>query len=114
VGIMNNKDIKIRKYRKLSGRCYELACRFVLDNPQWVLIHGRLDLTVFLDQKYANYLHAWARNGNSIYDPAHNSIYQNDEWEKFKPTEIKVYSVEDASLEITKFGWRKRHYGPWD
>jgi len=108
------KNTKFKRYKKLTGRCYEIAFRFIMDNPEWLLIHGELDLTFFLGQQYANYKHAWAKNKNAFFDPANNSIYQADEWEKFKPTEINVYSIKEAVLEATKHGLKKMHYGPWN
>jgi hypothetical protein len=106
--------VKIRRYKKVTGRCYEIAYRFVMDNPEWLLIHGKLDLFDFLGKEYVKYYHAWARKGNEVFDPAHNCIYKKEEWKKFKPIEIKIYSIKEANLEVIKPKWGKCHYGPWE
>jgi hypothetical protein len=107
--------VKMRPYRKTSRRCWEIAWRFVDDNPDWTLVHGKLNLSAFLlGSMYANYDHAWAKRGDYIFDPNHNGFFSKKEWKEFRPKEIKTYSAYTASREMLNPKHGKCHYGPWD
>ncbi len=51
------ETMKVRRYRKTQGRCYELAFKFVLDNPDWQLVHGSRLMASTDSWRYG---HAWA------------------------------------------------------
>jgi len=107
--------VKKRHYRNLTGRCYEIAFRFVSDNEGWALIHGTLDIADALgrdDEKYRHYKHAWAEKGCYVYDPSHNYFYLKKEFERdFNAKPIKSYSLREARSTMINAG--KTHYGPW-
>ena len=85
----------------------------MIDNQDWTLIHGTLNVSDLLgktDKKYRQYGHAWAEKDEYVFDPAHNCFYSKQYFEKsFKAKTIKRYSLRETSKLILKMN----HSGPW-
>ena len=111
--IMKLPGVKIRRYRKTQGRCFEIVFLFVVDNPRWTIVHGTIDIN-FRGRRAPGYIHAWAKRGDYIFEPENNCIFLRDEWEGLKPKEIKTYSIKKAAKEMIDPKNRKRQGGPWD
>ena len=93
-------------FQKRLGRCYELSWQFVMDNPNWNLIHGYIttrDLSKTID-------HAWCETGDMVFDPVVNIKWPKDAYYRFFNAEKeKEYSFKDAIQNGSLTG----HYGPW-
>jgi len=63
--------------RNRNKRCYELASRFVLDNPTWSLVHSVL---FNYDAPGYDYPHAFAEKDGVVYDTALNQFYKKEEY----------------------------------
>jgi hypothetical protein len=93
-----------------NGRCFELAARFVMDNPDWEIVHATLYPRIgnFADQIY---FHSYAQKGNIIFDPVFNQFYNADKHAKYyNTTDKRVYNSKVAIKKMLKSG----NYGPWE
>jgi hypothetical protein len=90
--------------RSRLGRCYELAGRYVFDDPRWSLVHGTAccaDGRVW---------HAWLKFGDYIYDPVLDRSYSAHEYAStFDTEEDSTFTQREAAVTALKFG----HWGPW-
>lgn len=89
------------------GRCYELAGRYVMENPTATLVHGSIQ-----GMGNPRLDHAWAETrGGNIYEPI-----TDREWEPkvfdavFNPKERATYGGHDSLVKMVDTG----HFGPWD
>ena len=96
--------MKLRKFRKRTGRCYELSFATILDNPDWLLVHGSVN------GRYERIGHAWLEKDGMIYDAVLNERMPKDVY-------FEKYDVENcltcANLEAAKLVLSTGHYGPW-
>ena len=114
-----------RRSNPRLGRCFELSGKFIIEYPDWKLVHG-----VITDHRYgtgSSLVHAWVENGGMVYDPVLDESfirfiyyevygiidYTYHDYEKSKgipETPRVVYDSKDAfKLMLTN-----KNYGPWD
>jgi hypothetical protein len=93
-----------------QGRCFELAGRFVMDNPDWDVVHATLypRLGNFGDSIY---FHGYAQKDKIIFDPVFNQFFNADKHEKYyTTTDKRIYDHATAMKMMLKSG----NYGPWE
>ena len=96
--------MKKRSFKNRMGRCYEIAMKFVTDNPSAKIFHG------IINGKEGRIYHAWNEIEGKIYDPVSNRLYSPRNYEiAFKPIILKEYTSEQAIIENLRSG----HYGPY-
>ena len=97
----------LARFKKRTGRCYELAGLVMLNDPtteQLTLIHGRV--SQFENGPLTD--HAWlARADGSTYDPVLNGPRPTGPG--WKAQIAHRYSREEAAHLVTTHG----HWGPW-
>ena len=93
-----------------QGRCFELAARFVMDNPDWDIVHATLypRLGQFADRIY---FHGYAQKGTVIFDPVFNQFFNAEKHEKYyTTTDKRIYNQATAMKMMLK----SENYGPWE
>lgn len=90
------------------GRCYELAAKFVMENPSWSLVHG------FITDKFGNsgntIDHAWAMKDGWRYDAVLDIEFLDNVFDAlFFPENLVIY----PSIEMTQRIYNSCHWGPW-
>jgi len=93
---------------KRQGRCYELACNVMLDEPgakRFTLVHGNIF------NVWGRIDHAWIEVGNGlIYDPTHNRYETAAEFMIRNRAEVHArYSQREADRLVSVTG----NVGPW-
>lgn len=102
-----DKPLKKRRYRNREQRCFELSAKTILDNTDWTLVHGKINLPELPNHFY---FHAWVMNGNKVYDPVKDLECTWEEYqEQFHAEILKTYSAKQTAELISGTG----HYGPW-
>lgn len=99
----------LRRVRKRSGRCYELASRVVRDNADdmgLLLVHGRGRHSV--DLPFIG--HAWIRWRAVVYDPVAD-VYMS-EVQYMGDHDVQVTDVYTRA-EACKLLLATGHHGPW-
>jgi hypothetical protein len=94
-----------------GGDCYQVAGRFVFDNPDATLVHAECYPLI---GPYARiqFHHAWAERGGVVYDYANGKKIEMDvglyrilanvqREQRYTPTEVRLNVV------------KTRHWGPW-
>jgi hypothetical protein len=90
------------------GRCYELNAKFVINNPQWTLVHGFINDRAFGTGNTID--HAWCELDDISYDAVldltlptivHDAL--------FNPTDTVKYRGTTAIQKVLT----TQHYGPW-
>jgi hypothetical protein len=90
------------------GRCYELAGRYVSENPEATLVHGRLVNPFAKGLKELD--HAWVEEGNQIFDPVMDRWWPKDLYKAvFQAKEYQRYSHTD----VLNSSLKHEHWGPW-
>lgn len=99
-------NMNSRKYRKRTGRCYELAWRTVLESDGLTLVHGQCN-----GPEGQVIDHAWIEcSDGSVLDEVLNASFAGDEYaRKYGAIVIRRYSKEEAAKKSLETG----HYGPW-
>jgi hypothetical protein len=100
--------VKPLRHRKRAKRCFELSGVFVLDNPDWILLHAA---TALISLPGCSRLHAFAEKGNVVYDPVINKFYDKERYYLFhKVRDARFYTVK----ELANFVFKTNQWGPWD
>jgi hypothetical protein len=98
---------------KNMGRCYELAFRYILNEPNGRrahLVHGALYGPLVCVEPYE---HAWIwfYRKKLVWDVVHERYYTADEYRhKFHAVAHRVYTRKEACILA---GVRHGHSGPW-
>jgi hypothetical protein len=103
----------LKRIRKRTGRCYELACKVMLEEPdaeRFTLIHGR---TGFCEgDPYPTRHHAWIdMNNGQIYDPVIDRYMTMDDYVALHG----VVEIDDRYTkdEAVRMMLDTKHYGRW-
>ena len=117
--LINSKTIDLSKainvafvpksQKNRDGRCYELAGRFIMANPDWDLVHATLYPYTgkFKDRAFP---HAFAEHGPWVYDPVFNKFYVKLHYYHFyRVTAAKTYTSDEACKMMLK----TKHFGDW-
>lgn len=90
--------------RKRQGRCYELAFKFLMDDPTWTLVHGRVD------SSGAVIGHAWLERDGWVFDPVLNrTLLWDDFATRHRAARLASFNGPDAARRALASG----HSGPW-
>lgn len=104
------KDAVVKDYGPRTGLCYEMAARFVRDNPTWSVVHATLYPQIG-DFVNSVYLHGFAEKDNVIFDPVVNAFYDRESYYKYYAiTDVRKFSATQAR----RLMGRTRHWGSWD
>lgn len=93
-----------------DGRCYEIAGRFIMDNPDWFLVHATLypKLGKFAGKPFP---HAFTELGEIVFDPVFNKFY-------VKAAYYAIHNVTNArkyeSMKALKLMLKTKHFGEWE
>src|SRR5277367_5528874 len=71
--------LRARNYRKRQGRCYELACKYLIesdDAAQWTLVHGDVG-NVGTNPVFG---HAWLERRDAVYDAISDKFFSKAEF----------------------------------
>jgi len=89
-----------------TGTCYEDAGRFLLKQPDSILIHGTIEAPS-LGKRIG---HAWIETDTGyIWEPRSGQYMTPKTFSVFEPVEEARYSAEEASILSLRTG----HWGPW-
>jgi len=107
------------------GRCFELSGKFIMNNPEWKLIHAVITDRVF--GTGSSITHAWCEKDGIVYDPvleeefpaiAYYGLYgvvdyKYNDYEKKNsiPESLKIQYDYKEAIEIML---QTENYGPWD
>lgn len=103
-------DAVVRDYGQRQGNCYEMAAKFVQDNPSWTLTHATLYSRIgkFADKVY---FHAFAEKEGMLFEPNVAKFFPRDAFYRY-------YSITDArhfsGTDLYKNMLRTGHWGAWD
>jgi hypothetical protein len=101
---MNAAAKRRRRYRLRSGRCYELAGKYLLDDPTWTLVHGTAR------GRDGRIGHAWLVRGDTVYDATlDKSFARADYVARYAANEVTTYRAIEAARAMLVSG----HWGPW-
>ena len=100
----------LARIRKRDGRCYELALKAMLLEPEadrWTLVHGRVWRGIpgeLID-------HAWIElDDGRVYDPVKNTYMPGRQYRLMrKVVEVRRYTKQEAMALCAE----AKHYGPW-
>jgi len=87
---------RLRRIRKRSGRCFELAAKGQQQDPTWTLFHW--------------VIRAWLVRGDEVYDAVLDKFMSVDQYtgqERAVPE--RTYSLKEAARMICDAGY----WGPW-
>ena len=103
--------------RKRSGRCYELALKYLMASPDeegWHLVHGDVNLCGLVDGDATGSQragHAWLVRGDTVYDTTLDQTFSVTTYEQImEAVRFAEYTKLEAAQEMSKSG----HSGPWD
>ena len=103
------RGVRLRKYRRRQGRCYELVLGFVLDNQGWNGVHGKI-IPTFGPFAGEDYYHAWAENGELLYEAVLNEFWLKKDYHRiFSASKMKIYNGKALGTNVRKF----YTCGPW-
>jgi hypothetical protein len=103
------QGVRLRKYRRRQGRCYELVSDFVSDNQQWNGVHGKI-IPTFGPFAGEEYYHAWAERGDLLYEAVLNTFWLKRDFHlTFCASEMKNYNSKELTANLRKF----YTLGPW-
>jgi len=90
------------------GQCYALAGRFVMDHPEYMLVHGIINGRRFGIDK--DNPHAWVEKDNVAYDLVQDQeLPKETYYEVFGAVPDKTYTHNEA----IKMMLKHEHFGPW-
>ena len=100
----------MKKIKAKRGFCYENAFRFIMDNPDWILVHGIVigSGPTNLGKEMG---HAWAENETDCYDPYTDIIILPELFYHFG--QVK-YVVKYTFKEALSLANKHKTYGAWD
>jgi hypothetical protein len=91
------------------GRCFELNYKFVMANPEYLLVHGYI--TNFKVKPPVSIAHAWCKSENTIYDAVLNTSCEANAYHAFYDAEeVYVYNAKEAEISTLV----NDTYGPWE
>ena len=82
---------------------FDSAGKFVMKNPDCVLVHGLVSGLDLIEMPYA-----WVRKGGKVYDVEHDKWYASEEWNA-RTVEKNSYVYE----EVLRLVDSTSHLGPW-
>lgn len=96
--------------RKRDGRCYELALKHMLHEPdaeRWTLVHGRVWRGIpgeLID-------HAWIETDDGqVYDPVKNAYMPRRQYHSMRrAVDVRRYTKQEAMALCAE----AKHFGPW-
>ena len=103
-------DARVEDYGPRQGNCYEMAAKFVQDNPDWELVHATLypRLGRFADKVF---LHAFAQKDDVVFDGvAGKFLPKAGYYRHYSITDARTFTVGQAFKKMVQ----TRHWGAWD
>jgi hypothetical protein len=99
-------EFKKTRHKNRDGRCFELSLSYLLDHPEYTLVHGTLNSDVL------PLAHAWIENQNGyVYDLVKNQEFPVQEYyQKYQAKKVVTYSIKEAAVQMSETGTS----GPWD
>ena len=87
--------IRVRRFRNVAGRCYELAGRFVLEHPDASLVHGLVKGSI---------QHAWAEIDGLVYDGTCRGLFRREGYYAVMRAEpVRVLTQGEMCEEMGKY-----------
>jgi hypothetical protein len=91
---------------KRLGRCYELAGKFSMDNPQAILVHGSIE-----GMGMPRLKHAFCVTKEGVWEPITNEVWPLQSFISFFSPHIDyTYGQKQAMGAMVLSG----HFGPWE
>ena len=101
--------IEVKKPNPRLGLCYELCGKYVLRNPNMILVHGRLKNP--FKKGFNEIDHAWIEDGEEVYDPVMDKRWDKSVYEGLFSVEIhKKYGFRELCQMLDK----EQNWGPWE
>jgi DNA topoisomerase-1 len=104
------EGIVVNDYGERRGLCYEMAAKFVTDNPDWKVVHATLYPQIG-NFENSVYFHGFAEKDNVVFDPVFNKFYDKGAYYKYYAiTDARSFSVAQVYKQMSK----TRRWGAWD
>lgn len=100
----------VHNYGPRTGLCYEMAARFVMDNPDWKVVHATLFPRV---GDFANsvYLHGFAEKGSVVFDGVHGRFFDREAYYKYYDImDVRTFDHTTMNKKLLQI----RQWGAWD
>ena len=96
---------------KQDGNCFQVAGMFVIDNPEFILCHGKVTNPLTSRKHW----HAWNEKEGIVVDNANGNKFTGSirgyyEVGCIDKNKVKKYSFKEAS----KLMLKTKHFGNWD